>query len=81
MSIDWQLVAVVACVVWAAAVIVRRAMRLFGKESSNGCGSGGCSACPSNSPGDEAASKEGFVPLQSLVQSSLSVKDKEKKVG
>ena len=81
MSFDWQLVAVVACVAWAAAVIVRRVMRLFTESPSNGCGSGGCSACPSNSSGTEAASNEGFVSLQSLVQSSQSVMDTEKKIG
>ena len=36
MSFDWQLVAVVACVAWAAAVIVRRVMRLFTESPSNG---------------------------------------------
>ena len=72
-SFDWQLVTVVVCVAWAAVVIARRAMRLFSESSSSGCGSGGCSACPSNSSGAEAASNEGFVSLQSLVQSSQSV--------
>ena len=73
MSFNWQLVAVVACVAWAAAVVVRRAMRLFSESPSNGCGSGGCSTCPSNTPGAEAASNEGFVSLQSLVLSGQSV--------
>lgn len=74
MSFDWQFVAVVACVAWAAAVVVRRTIRLFSKESSNGCGSGGCSACPSNQSVDShCQSDEEFVPLQTLVQSSRSV--------
>ncbi len=81
MSIDWQFVAVIACVAWAAAVVVRRAMRLFRGETSKGCGSGGCSACPSNLPGAEAASQEGFVSLQSLAQSGQSVTEMKKDFG
>ena len=49
MDLDWQLIGVVACVIWAAAVLFRRGCRLFLKPSSSGCGSGGCHDCPSNS--------------------------------
>ena len=72
-SFDWQLVAVVACVVWAAAVIALRVKRLFSESPEKGCGSGGCSSCPSNTPGAESKPHDGFVSLQSLVQSSQSV--------
>jgi hypothetical protein len=48
LKFDWQFVVVVACVVWAAAVLVMRGYRLFRTPSSTSCGSGGCHACPSN---------------------------------
>ena len=71
MSFDWQLVAVVACVAWATSVIVRRARGLFRESSSNGCGSGGCSACPSNQTAEpDGQLRDGFVSLQTLVDSS-----------
>lgn len=77
MSFDWQLVAVITCVAWAAVVVARRVIRLFRDEPSKGCGSGGCSACPSKPSGVEPSSTEGFVSLQSLVQSGQSVSDKK----
>ncbi len=80
MSFDWQFVAVIACVAWAAVVVVRRALRLFRDEPTKGCGSGGCSACPSNSSG-AAAANDGFVTLQTLVQSSQSVLETKRKTG
>ena len=74
MFIDCQLVAVVACVAWAAAVVVRRAMRLFSEPPSQGCGSGGCSSCPSNQSGDASGrADDGFVPLQTLVEANRPV--------
>jgi len=75
MSFEWQIVVVVACVVWAAAFVVRRVTKLFRDEPSKGCGSGACSACPSNSPKAGTAIEPGFVPLQTLVQSSHVVSE------
>lgn len=72
---DWQLVAVLACVAWAAIVVVRRTVRLFDASPTKGCGSGGCSACPSDlSVSSNVHSKEGFVPLQTLVNASQSLR-------
>lgn len=73
-SFDWQFVAVVACVAWAAVVVVRRAMGLFGESPSKDCGTGGCSACPSNQSAESSDHpNDGFVPLQTLVETSQSV--------
>ncbi|MCX7409310.1 MAG: hypothetical protein NTZ32_14620 [Planctomycetales bacterium] len=79
-SFDWQLAAVIPFVALAAWVIVRRVMRLFHESPSPGCGSGGCSSCPSNatqnnSTGSRSSRQgspttDGFVSLQTLVQSS-----------
>ena len=82
-SYEWQLAAVIPCVALAAWMIVRRVMRLFRETPSSGCGSGGCSSCPSNATADDSlagnstgrasTSTDGFVSLQSLVQSSHAV--------
>lgn len=73
-SNNWQLVAVAACVVWAVFVIARRGMRLFGESESKVCGPGGCSTCPSNQSVESSARRnDGFVPLQTLVETSRSV--------
>jgi hypothetical protein len=51
---DWQSVVVIASAIWAVGVIVRRAYHLFDESSKAGCGSGGCSGCPSNSTKDSS---------------------------
>ena len=48
LSFDWQFVVVVACVTWAAAVLIMRGFRLVREPSSTSCGSEGCHGCPSN---------------------------------
>lgn len=45
MDIDWQWLVVIAAVLWAVTVVVRRATRW----SANGCGSGGCDGCEASS--------------------------------
>jgi hypothetical protein len=49
LSIDWQIVVVAACVLWAVAIVARRGYTLFQQPSASACGSGGCHGCPSGS--------------------------------
>lgn len=45
MDLEWQTIVVLACVVWAGAVVVRRGWRLLrgGRESAAGSACSGCS--------------------------------------
>jgi|GEM_PF-3038722 len=65
-DIDWQTAVALLCVLLAATILVRRAVRLFRNDSPVGCGAGGCSDCPSSSPAAEASktlvSLETFQP-------------------
>ena len=60
MQIDWQIVVVAACVLWAFIVVGRRAFRLFQLPAQGSCGSGSCHGCPSGAGAD--------VPQNGLVQ-------------
>jgi hypothetical protein len=60
--IDGQLLLALACVAVAAAVLVRRFVLLVKDPKGNGCGSGGCSRCPTNRPN----TADGFVSLNEL---------------
>jgi hypothetical protein len=59
-NLDWQLVVVAACLIWAVAVLSSRCYRLVREPSSNGCGSGGCHDCPSNTE----THSSGLIQLQ-----------------
>ena len=70
-GIDWQIVATIACIVLAAGIVLRRVIRLF-SASRSGCGSA-CAGCVKQPTG--GSQPNGFVSLDSLVKSSVAVKE------
>jgi hypothetical protein len=58
---DWQTIAVVLCVAFAAVVLVRRGIALFRGKPGGGCGS-----CPSKSPDAGGSPSKPFVSLDQL---------------
>ena len=63
-GIDWQTGTALLCVVLAATVLLRRAVRLLWGGSVTGCGAGGCHNCPAADAGDQASRV--LVPLEPL---------------
>ncbi|WP_145371212.1 hypothetical protein [Maioricimonas rarisocia] len=65
-GIDWQTGVALLCVVFSAAVLLRRAVQLFWGGSTAGCGAGGCSDCPaSGTPEQPSKTLVSLEPLQS----------------
>ncbi len=64
MTFTWQEFATGICVALAAAVVLRKLLRVFTATAGSGCQTG-CSACPSQPMGQGHA--HDFVPLQTLV--------------
>lgn len=67
MSLDWQtwmaLGVVLLCALWFLRQVVRPV------RSTSGCGTA-CSTCPSATSARSATATDGFVSMQSLVQSA-----------
>lgn len=67
MSLNWQIVATVVCIVLASLVLLRELVNLFASPG-HGCQSG-CNSCPSSK---QSSGQENFVSLETLVSSSRS---------
>ncbi len=72
MSLDWQIVATVVCILLAIVAVLRRVIRLFSTGES-GCQTGGCASCPSKGAKGSGPANSGFVPLETLINSSHSI--------
>ena len=72
---NWQIVATAACIALAALIVLRRLIGLFSTSSGTGCQTGGCSECPSQNQEGSTPAAHDFVSLESLVNSSTTVKD------
>ena len=70
--IDWQIVATAASIVLAIAVVLRRVIRLFSTGAA-GCQTGGCASCPSQGAKGLGPTSSGFVPLETLINSTRSI--------
>ena len=49
---NWQLACVMACVAWAAWLVLRRVRKFM-----TGTGESGCSGCPKTNPGEAASER------------------------
>jgi len=67
---DWQLLLAVHCVVLAFSFVIWRGWFFFRGPAQNGCDSGSCTKCLSDSPANPQENlSSAFVPLQSLIES------------
>ena len=63
-DLDWQLVIVLAAVLWAVGVLTRRIYRMFTRSAQHGCSTGTCGHCPSANKA--VKTPPGFVPVDDL---------------
>ena len=64
-EMDWQLIIALICVVFAAAVLVRRTYRWLITRRGGACGSG-CGSCSSSAAGRSQPRQKPFVSLDVL---------------
>jgi hypothetical protein len=75
--IDWQLVAVIACIFGAIVYLTRHFVRPRRTMTDSPCGSGGCAGCPASgrTAGPDRLTEDAYVSIESLQESGNRLDD------